>query len=108
MTSIRKTQFPGNRDLTEFAGDVKSAFEGVVPWALVPLTDMYNVPFTIRLPRVPRAVLALDVRDDASPDSSVAGNARVNFTPVEGGVRINAIDGCSAGTKYRFLFGMVG
>lgn len=108
MTALRKTQFPGNRDITELAGDVQRALAAIVPFSVATMTEVYAEPMTLQLDHAPKAVLAIDVREDAAPEQAIPVSAVVNFTAIAGGVRINSIEGPSLGTRYRYVFLTVG
>ena len=108
LPKLRRQQYPGHPQLTELAGDVQQALDAIVPMSLLPMTDVYAEPMTLKLARIPKAVLAIDVREDASPDESIVAWAPVNFTAINGGVRINSIEGPLTGTKYRYVFLLIG
>jgi hypothetical protein len=96
--------------VSELARDVQQHIDMTPVTRLLEVTAQYQEPMTLSLPREPKGLLCVRARQDSSPETAVTHGAPCSYTWEQQGVtsagrvKINDIDGLSAGTTYRLTF----
>jgi hypothetical protein len=106
---LRRTQYPGNRELTEHANDTQQALDAVVPGKRINFTGTYTEPMYIAWAgSEPDGVLLIRLREDDAPEEPILCETTIGFVFGARGIRIDSIDAASTGTRYRFGFLVIG
>lgn len=93
------------QQVEELARDVRALQRRDVLDVLDATEQLYRVPLVIAYPTQPRAVLCLRAVDlDDTTATTTPGGVSWRW---DGAVQIDAVDGLSAGVKYRLLFGVI-
>lgn len=106
--AIRKLTGYKALEVQQLAQDVSTHLEALTRFAILKFTRTYAEPMDVATTFRPEAVFAIDIRENASPEQSVPCMAPVNFTTTSTGVRINAIEGPTENTSYRFKLLLIG
>lgn len=111
MSDIR-SRLGSSAELGEHKRDTDDALSKLTAFKAVEVADIYTEPMYVAFDHEPKGVLALRVRNDAALETPVLCGTYCSFTwdGSTSRVRIDQIDGLTpgTGTKYRFVFGMVG
>jgi hypothetical protein len=83
---LRRVNYPGKPEMTELAGDVQQALTALVRVQLHEFTEVYAEPMDVAITPTPRYVLALDVREDAFPETGLIGTARMDYVRTATGI----------------------
>lgn len=99
---------PSSRDIAECLRDVDEALIAQEPVAVPDeVVQVYQPPFFIAFPRNPKTVKLGRIRLDKDP-AIVVGSGMVHWDWTGDGIKVNAIDGLTSGTRYLMTFEVVG
>lgn len=98
---------PSPRDIAESLRDVDQAFKNIKPRAIIESTIAYVTPFYLSFPRNPDFVLLVGLRLDKDP-AIVYGGAQIAWEWTGKQIKVNGINGLTAGTRYVMTFEVVG